>query len=507
MAISCPSCGLANSDDATECRRCRAPFTDAAEDISAGLGTLCKRCEAYNEPGVDRCTTCGYKLTQEPGAKSARALNKPDSDTADLSGSPGAPATPDAGPLWPGETQAAAPSVGAEQQGTRPAGSLPRGWAAAEAAMADASLRRRGAAGAMIAVPTPPSQPVLLLKACVSCAAENPAAAKFCSDCGTPFAKPLPPPADTPFAREPPPAPGATADAGDQAPDDWAITTDPTGRPPPMVDEIGSEEAELQDPAPEPLGWDAAIGEAATSEEQAFASALAEAVGEPAPTTSSAEPDLPYQASLVVERGHAAGTSFVLGQIENVLGGAGAPIELPDDPHLALRHAAVVFDDQRLMLRDEGSANGVYVKVRDSAPIEPGDYFVAGERLLRFDGPCELPVGDGGDTPYLGAPRPQGAAVRLTEILRGGKTGRVCFRSGPAIAIGRTGCDLNFASDALLAARHAEVRIATDGSATLIDLNAAPSGVFLRLRPQQTIELQPGDVIQLGDQQLRLDVA
>ena len=102
--------------------------------------------------------------------------------------------------------------------------------------MADASLRRRGPAGATIAVPTPPSQPVLLLKACVSCAAENPAAAKFCSDCGTPFAKPLPPPADTPFAREPPPAPGATADAGDQAPDDWAITTDPTGRPQHLVE-------------------------------------------------------------------------------------------------------------------------------------------------------------------------------------------------------------------------------------------------------------------------------
>jgi ribosomal protein L40E/pSer/pThr/pTyr-binding forkhead associated (FHA) protein len=506
MAISCPSCGLANADDATECRRCRAPFAGAAEDISAGLGTLCTRCEAYNEPGVDRCTTCGYKLSPEPGPKPAAALKKGASDADDPPAPPVAPATRDGGPLWPGEVRATSPGVGAEQQGTRPAASRPRGWAAAEAAMADASLRRRTAAAAAFGVATPPSQPVLLLKACANCAAENPAPAKFCSECGTPFAKSAPPPADTPFAPEPSP-PSATADAGDLAADDWAITTDPTGRPPPVVEEIASEEIELADPAPEPLGWDAAIGEAAASEEQAFASALAEAVSEPAATAPAAEPDLPYQASLVVERGNAAGTSFVLGQIENVLGGAGAPIELPEDPHLALRHAAVVFDEQRLLLRDEGSANGVYVKVRDSAPIEPGDYFVAGERLLRFDGPCELPVGDVGETPYLGAPRPKGVAARLTEILRGGKTGRVCFRSGPAIAIGRTGCDLNFGSDALLAARHAELRIAPDGSATLVDLNAAPSGVLLRLRPQQTIELQPGDVIQLGDQQLRLDVA
>jgi pSer/pThr/pTyr-binding forkhead associated (FHA) protein len=96
--------------------------------------------------------------------------------------------------------------------------------------------------------------------------------------------------------------------------------------------------------------------------------------------------------------------------------------------------------------------------------------------------------------------------VRVSEILRGGRTGRTCFRAGPAIAVGRSGCDLNFASDTQLAPRHAEVRIAADGSATLVDLAASPGGVFLRLRPQQSLELQAGDVIQLGDQVLRLEV-
>ncbi|HWE24414.1 MAG TPA: FHA domain-containing protein, partial [Myxococcales bacterium] len=205
----------------------------------------------------------------------------------------------------------------------------------------------------------------------------------------------------------------------EEAKDDWATATDPTGRPAQLPEEE-DEAAESQDLAPEPVGWDSAIDEAAASEENAFADALADAV-DAGITPPSRQPELPYQASLVVERGNAAGSSFVLGQIENVLGGPGAPVELPDDPHLAARHAAVVFDEQRLMLRDEGSANGVYVKVRDSAAIEPGDYFVAGERLLRYDGPCELSVADPDETPYLGAPRPQGTAMRVTEILRGGK--------------------------------------------------------------------------------------
>ena len=96
--------------------------------------------------------------------------------------------------------------------------------------------------------------------------------------------------------------------------------------------------------------------------------------------------------------------------------------------------------------------------------------------------------------------------MRVSEILRGGKTGRTCFRAGPAISVGRVGCDLNFAADAQLAPRHAELRIAADGSATLVDLEASPGGVFLRLHPQQSLELQGGDVIQIGDQVLRLEV-
>src|SRR6266481_1068098 len=58
----------------TECRRCRAPFAEApAEDLSASLGVICQRCEAYNEPGVARCTTCGYKLDEAPQPAAAHA--------------------------------------------------------------------------------------------------------------------------------------------------------------------------------------------------------------------------------------------------------------------------------------------------------------------------------------------------------------------------------------------------------------------------------------------------
>lgn|GEM_PF-1527823 len=226
-----------------------------------------------------------------------------------------------------------------------------------------------------------------------------------------------------------------------------------------------------------------------------------------APPEYAEEAPPPFHASVVIERGAHAGTAIVLEHLETALGGPGAAIDLGDDPHLAAHVATLLFAEDRLLLRDEGTSNGVFVKVREAAAIEPGDHFIAGERLLRFDGPCELPEDPAGDTPFLGAPRPPGpATVRITEVLAGGRTGRTCHRSGPAIAVGRSGCDLNFPADSLLSAKHAEIRLAEDGSATLVDLGASGSGLFLRMRSRGLHEVQQGDLLQLGDQAVRVEV-
>ena len=58
----------------------------------------------------------------------------------------------------------------------------------------------------------------------------------------------------------------------------------------------------------------------------------------------------------------------------------------------------------------------------------------------------------------------------------------------------------------MLGPRHAEVRLGEDGTATLVDLGAVESGVFLRMRAGGLHDVQGGDIIQLGDQALRVDV-
>ncbi|HEY6912910.1 MAG TPA: FHA domain-containing protein [Myxococcales bacterium] len=242
----------------------------------------------------------------------------------------------------------------------------------------------------------------------------------------------------------------------------------------------------------------------------AFARPAAAAPPEDAAPEGSAEPFLeeqppPFTVAVVVEKGHAQGATFTLRHIENSLGALGTSIELGDDLFVAPHAATLAFVDDRLVLRDEGSVNGVYVKLRGPAPLEPGDLFVAGDHLLRYDGAVDLPWGPEGDTPLLGAPRPQGSAFRVVEVLAGGRTGRTCHRSGPSIAVGRSGCEMNFPSDAQLAPRHAEIRIADDGSAQLADPGHGASGVFLRVRPRQHVELSGGDMLRLGDQLLRVE--
>lgn len=474
--VTCPACGKENEDAALECRRCRAPLREEeppAAAASGALGEVCRRCETFNEPGVTACTNCGEALFADPApawqpppenasmSQELRALALSDEEAAEAGVStagnghasfditPAEPFSPPP-PVEPPPVATGRARVGA------PSGAMLGGAAAA-------SIRREPPPppAAPARAPEPPAAP--LEKPCGSCGALNPPAAKFCFDCGTPFAKKSAPP-------NPEPPPSIQVDAS-------------------MQEEIA---------LAEDFG-DATAESAPVMEEEAVP---AESVGEPI----LEEQPPPFSVTVVVEKGQAQGSAFTLAHMENTLGATGTNIELGDDAFVAPLAATLAFVEDRLVLRDEGTVNGVYVKVRESVPLEPGDMFVAGEHLLRYDGPVELPAPAGGDTPCLGGPRPQGAALRVVELLAGGRIGRTCHRGGPVIAIGRSGCDINFSSDSQLAARHAEIRIGEDGGAALVDLGQGPSGVFVRVRQQQHIDLTGGDMVQVGDQLLRVEL-
>jgi pSer/pThr/pTyr-binding forkhead associated (FHA) protein len=116
----------------------------------------------------------------------------------------------------------------------------------------------------------------------------------------------------------------------------------------------------------------------------------------------------------------------------------------PDDPFVSRRHANFFYRDGKLVVRDEGSLNGVYVRVRGTVEISPGDSFLAGEQLFRLDlNPQARPTGKR-PTARTSIRRPSTRAPSAGadpsgRLARHG----VCART-QSLQIGREGGDLNF---------------------------------------------------------------
>jgi pSer/pThr/pTyr-binding forkhead associated (FHA) protein len=297
-------------------------------------------------------------------------------------------------------------------------------------------------------------------KSCDRCGTPNPGAANFCFHCGWPFGRPVlaPPPVAVPV-------------------------------PEPVEDSPMTERVEIANPAAEELR--AKLEELPASEE----------LPEPPPPP---EDKSPFPVRLFIEEGAGGGTTFPITTRETLIG-AKAQVDLSGDPFVGARVATLLFEEERVFLRDEGSTNGVFVKLQKPERLQPGDLFIAGERVLRYDGamaPPAAPVPG-----FLGAARPQPPVFRVVEILRSGSTGHTGYRKGPAISIGRSGCDLNFPADQRISARHAEIRVAADGTAMLADLGTARSGVLLRLRKNEVRQLFDGDALQVGGELLRVKFA
>jgi pSer/pThr/pTyr-binding forkhead associated (FHA) protein len=84
----------------------------------------------------------------------------------------------------------------------------------------------------------------------------------------------------------------------------------------------------------------------------------------------------------------AAGTSrdlYHLTRGELTLGREQGDIVFSDDEFLSRRHAQLQFRAGRVTLRDLGSSNGTYVRLRAQHALSPGEMIRMGDELLRFE--------------------------------------------------------------------------------------------------------------------------
>lgn len=196
------------------------------------------------------------------------------------------------------------------------------------------------------------------------------------------------------------------------------------------------------------------------------------------------------------------GVSFTLAGQNHLAGRGDCPISFPDDPFLSPIHANFAYQNNQLVVRDESSLNGVYVRISSTTELVGGAMVLIGEQVLSVERavqPEDLPDAEG---TYYSASMIRPATLEIRQNLRGGQIGWVHRTAGELVTIGRENNDINFPDDPFISGRHAELKLAGD-LLSVTDLGSR-NGTFVRVNGERV--LKHGDYVFLGQQLLRVEI-
>lgn len=190
---------------------------------------------------------------------------------------------------------------------------------------------------------------------------------------------------------------------------------------------------------------------------------------------------------------------------ETILGRSGDS-RFPSDAFLSPHHARLIVDENEgsLSIEDLDSLNGTFIRVRGEVQLNPGDCFLAGRQLLRFERfeqPLSTKAKASDGTRYMGSP-PSGGDFKLVQIGIGNITQNIYCLSEAGANFGREQGDIVFNKDRFMSGRHAQIYPRDDGRYYLNDLHSS-NGTWFRINKR--CRLYHGDLIFLGQQLFRID--
>lgn len=209
---------------------------------------------------------------------------------------------------------------------------------------------------------------------------------------------------------------------------------------------------------------------------------------------------------LVVIKGEGGdGVTYHLSATNHTVGRSTGDIRFNEDLFLNPEHARFTVQGGRLFVKDLGSVNGVFVRIKSPVQLEHGDFFLVGEQLLRLD---SAPFGDGspdaGGTYSYSSPRPD-ARFRVVQLLAGGGEGRIVSAQAGMLTMGRESNTLNFPNDRFISGRHARLDAASDTHHVILTDTGSRNGTFVRTKG--ALELYHGDYLFVGQQLLRVEIS
>jgi pSer/pThr/pTyr-binding forkhead associated (FHA) protein len=199
--------------------------------------------------------------------------------------------------------------------------------------------------------------------------------------------------------------------------------------------------------------------------------------------------------------GSEAGT-FRLPDGPTVLVGRDTGSIFAGDSYLSPRHATFSRRGPQLFIKDEGSLNGVYLKLKPNEPclLEFGDVFRIGQEIIRFE-ELKGPPRSADGVERLGSPA-KGYIGRLALVIGRDTTGNAFPIPERGVHCGRERGDILFSEDGYVSGLHCRVAKAPDGRVYVTDVGSS-NGSFIRLRSERAVG--GGDILLMGQQLFRVD--
>jgi pSer/pThr/pTyr-binding forkhead associated (FHA) protein len=192
---------------------------------------------------------------------------------------------------------------------------------------------------------------------------------------------------------------------------------------------------------------------------------------------------------------------------DTLIGRENCDLTYPQDTLLSPRHASVAVRERKLVLRDLNSLNGSFIRQRQDAELTPGDVFLLGRELFRFntqslDESVNKDPGEG--TMMWTVPKLQKGPLiaKLEHIRLNGDIVAEYKLDKPETSVGPTTGDLTFKEGPYMSGTHARI-VAQPGRFLLQDLRSR-NGVYRRIRTE--VELADGDEFFMGEQLFHVDL-
>ena len=220
------------------------------------------------------------------------------------------------------------------------------------------------------------------------------------------------------------------------------------------------------------------------------------------PSTEPSEA-LPVAKLTVLEPTGREGRTFNLVDGENLVGRTKGAILL-DDKLVSPTHCTFTHSNGQMTLKDIGSLNGVFIKVKGEIELPSKTVFRVGQQLLVYYSINDfeaLPNPSAGDeTLFMGSP----VGSLWGKLLRVNKNGRVAMiysLNKPMLSIGRENGDISFPDDGFVSGNHAKLSF-RENRCYLADLGSS-NGTFLKIGGE--LALHNNDLLLVGKKLMRFE--